>query len=128
MSRIVRCGTALGFPFEVRAVDHPYLGHYLCGYVAVPDGHPAYGKNYDDWILLDISVHGGLTYASIRTPCSDETQNQWWLGFDCNHAGDIPTGVEPEMTPWGELEHCWTEVQVLSEIESLAYQLQGMWR
>ena len=35
------------------------IGH-RCGYIAIPKGHKLYGKDYDE---IDISVHGGLTYA-----------------------------------------------------------------
>lgn len=37
------------------------LGH-LCGYVAVPLGHPWHGLHYDHE-AIEVSVHGGLTYA-----------------------------------------------------------------
>ena len=29
-----------------------------CAYVGVPEGHPAYGQDYDD---VDVDAHGGLT-------------------------------------------------------------------
>ena len=35
-------------------------GGNWCGYAAVPPGHPAHGKPYQD---VDADVHGGLTYA-----------------------------------------------------------------
>jgi hypothetical protein len=68
----------------------------LCGYVGVPKRHPAYGIDYDH---VDVDVHGGLTFAG---PCQSgaeehgichkvepgESDDIWWLGFDCNHAGD----------------------------------------
>lgn len=62
-----------------------------CGYVAVPPGHPAHGKDYDD---VDARAHGGLTYAN---KCSGhichvaepgEPDDVWWLGFDCAHYQD----------------------------------------
>lgn len=33
---------------------------HLCGYLAVPEGHPWYGKHYGD---IGADVHGGLTYS-----------------------------------------------------------------
>lgn len=77
------------------AVRHESLGHW-CGYVGVPPGHPAYGKEGS----LDVLVHGGLTYAR---PCDvrnkehgvchvarpGEPEPLFWLGFDCAHAGDL---------------------------------------
>lgn len=69
-----------------------------CGYVGIPEGHPLYGRDYDD--VDNVDVHGGLTYAA---PCQEEAveghgichipepghpDNVWWLGFDCGHAFD----------------------------------------
>lgn len=34
-------------------------GHFN-GYVALCEGHPDYGKDYDD---IDVEVHGGLTFS-----------------------------------------------------------------
>jgi len=68
--------------------------HYgaWCGYVAVPPGHPLHSKFYDD---VDVSVHGGLTYASAcdgaicHVPKPGEPDDVWWFGFDCNHYRDL---------------------------------------
>ncbi len=77
-----------GFPCLINRVAHS--GSW-CGYVAVPPNHPAFEKGYDD---VDVSVHGGLTYANhcrdviCHIPKKGESENVWWLGFDCSHAGD----------------------------------------
>jgi len=63
--------TAAGYPAKVIAQP---MGH-RCGYVTVPEGHPHYGKGYDD---VRADVHGGLTYAHEGT-----------FGFDCAHIEDI---------------------------------------
>jgi hypothetical protein len=64
-----------------------------CGYVAVPPGHPMHGQQYDE---VAVEVHGGLTYASkcnqslgiCHVPQPGESDDVWWLGFDCGHPGD----------------------------------------
>jgi hypothetical protein len=68
-----------------------------CGYVGVPEGHPAFGKHYDD---VAGDVHGGLTYAGPCQETDDPADGVchlpqpgrpapvWWLGFDCAHGGD----------------------------------------
>jgi hypothetical protein len=67
---------AFGFKCEVRR--HPKLRH-LCGYVTVPEGHPMYGKTYDEvHDMTDIEVHGGLTFSKDGQ-----------FGFDCAHAFDL---------------------------------------
>jgi hypothetical protein len=71
------------------------LGH-LCGYVAIPPGHPWHGKSYND--LQDVEVHGGLTYSEMcsgricHVPDPGEPDGVWWLGFDHAHSGDMSPG------------------------------------
>src|SRR4051812_17731696 len=69
----------------------------LCGYVGVPKGHPAYGKEYGS---VDVDVHGGLTFSDKCSESSSECggichvapegeDDVWWLGFDCAHYMDL---------------------------------------
>lgn len=86
--------TAAGLPALV--MRSPLSGSF-CGYVAVPPGHPSHGKDYDD---VDVSVHGGLTYAAgcsadiCHEPEPGEPDNVWWLGFDTGHAFDYMPAME----------------------------------
>lgn len=98
------------------AVRHSRHGHW-CGYVGVAEGHPAFGKGYDDvqglapiqpedeWQGFD--VHGGLTFADFcqedpeakqqgicHIPQPGEPDRVWWLGFDMGHAWDRSPGME----------------------------------
>lgn len=76
----------------IRMTSHG-LSH-RCGYVGVPEKHPAHGQDYDH---VDAEVHGGLTYGDSNKeyPIPDET-NRWWFGFDCAHLGDdMPNGGQP---------------------------------
>jgi hypothetical protein len=63
----------------------------LYGYVGIPQGHPWYGKEYDDDALKDVEVHGGLTFSAynIKKDGQSADDNLWWLGFDCGHYGDL---------------------------------------
>lgn len=81
------------------AVRNPRLGHW-CGYVAVAEGHPMFGKsmNYED--DFDFEVHGGITFADFcqetesedrgvcHVPYPGDPDRVWWLGFDCAHGWD----------------------------------------
>lgn len=84
------------------AVRHASSGHW-CGYVGVPEGHPAFGRDYDDVRIGDDEwpdVHGGLTFADFcqettgpergvcHVPFPGDPDHIWWLGFDCAHSGD----------------------------------------
>jgi hypothetical protein len=117
----------------------------LCGYVGVPPGHPYHGKEYNG---LDVDVHGGLTYAEAcvegghicHVPQPGESDEVWWLGFDCAHSGDFsgmkygpedPAVVErpdlfgggPRLTSWGGYERYCSVAYVRHEVERLAQQL-----
>lgn len=74
----------------------------LCGYVGVPEGHIAFGMDYDKADgEFDLSVHGGLTFANMCAATADETHgichkpapgepdHIWWFGFDCAHCDDL---------------------------------------
>ena len=97
----------------------------LCGYVAVPPGHPAHGKGYDD---VAVDIHGGLTYARgcgghvCHVPAEGESDDVWWLGFDCAHCDDLcpamPTGIDDQV--YRDVAY------VRAEVESLADQLAAM--
>lgn len=70
----------------------------LCGYVGVVEGHPWFGKDYDD---IDATVHGGLSFADLCAVDGDDTKHichvpdegephrLYWFGFDCAHAWDL---------------------------------------
>jgi hypothetical protein len=123
----------------------------LCGYVGVPPGHPAHGKDFND---VDVEVRiGGLTYAA---PCDEEREgcdvrglichvpqpgdsdDVWWLGFDCGHAWDVSPGLEarvrlvmegmPEMPEMPErFRSTYKTIEyVRTQVEGLARQLAAM--
>ena len=76
----------------------------LCGYVGLPPGHPLHGKGYSEAEQEheSLNVHGGLTYADAcdegghicHVPLEGEPADVWWLGFDCNHSGDLAPGMD----------------------------------
>lgn len=100
------------------AKRHPSSGHW-CGYVGVPEGHPAFGKGYDDVRVKDEDgndaspdVHGGLTYADKCDLRENEAEGichvaepgepeVWWLGFDCAHSGDVSPANIKRYREWG---------------------------
>jgi hypothetical protein len=107
----------------------------LCGYVAVPPGHPAYEHDYDD---VDVVVHGGLTYsdrcqagpedrAICHIPEPGEPDDVWWLGWDASHGGDLMPVLEallgPVRPPYGVYRDI---AYVRSENAQLAAQLAVM--
>lgn len=107
-----------GYTCLIVRVPH---GH-LCGYVAVPSGHPWHGKGYDD---VAADVHGGLTYASAcsgsvcHVPKAGEPDDVWWLGFDHAHLGDYSPGLN---LGYGRPEEYRTIGYAEAECRSLAEQ------
>jgi hypothetical protein len=100
-----------------------------CGYVAVPKGHPMFGKDYDD---VDVRVHGGLTWGMDHAP-GEQPNGWWWFGFDCSHSGDWSPrdtffaflGYPFGMHDTGEQVYR-TFDYVRFEVESLAIQLDAL--
>ena len=70
---------------------------------------PLYGRDY---FIMDISIHGGLTFSNRNKgyPDPDNKNDIWWFGFDCQHYGDT-------------LEKCdalYVELECLDLAEQLA--------
>jgi len=98
----------------------PLLG-FLNGYVAVPKGHPLFGKDIDDPKIKELDVHGGISYSDkyLRGYELPDKEELWWFGFDTAHAGDcIP--FHPIL---GENETYRTIEYVTKEVIKLAEQL-----
>jgi len=104
----------------------------LCGYVGVAEGHPYYGKDYNN---IEADVHGGLTFANACSPGGDEAKHichlpgegepdhVWWFGFDCAHSGDLSPKMHQRYGSLHYAESYRTIAYVKSEIASLARQL-----
>lgn len=67
-----------------------------CGYVGVPNGHKWYGLGYDEIHNREpeLSVHGGLTFASAPRDDGWFPPDLWVVGFDCAHSGDLSPGID----------------------------------
>lgn len=94
---VLATGKHAGYEWQV---IHNSMG-FRCGYIKVELGHPWHGKPYDD---IDASVHGGLTFGSMDTPCDKKgPDNGYWVGFDCAHSGDAPDPKLPAGSSFGFL-------------------------
>ena len=84
--------TTEGYHAMIRS--NPTMG-FLLGYLAIPQGHPWFEKDYDDIVAL---VHGGLTYSNYASKDKRFSKlfndEKWIIGFDCGHAGDGIFGIE----------------------------------
>jgi len=104
----------------------------LCGYVGVAKSHPNFEQDYDK---PDVTVHGGLTFASRcqeqQNECegichkTDGPDDVWWFGFDCLHASDSSPPIRDGLTPFDY--GVYRDIAyVTAEIESLAAQLKEL--
>ena len=118
-----------------------------CGYIGLPPGHPwhglhAFGDEHNS--LDDIEVHGGINYTDAcmvvegmdpqelvcHTPLPGESDDVWWLGFDCLHAWDIGPAMDAQMREAGlapmrpnDIVYHYRDVAyVTREVEHLAEQ------
>lgn len=75
------------------------------------------------------NVHGSITYSRGSSNYPVLSENLWWFGFDCAHAGDAPdpTFVRNDSIARVYLSHGSGEIRTLefcvNECESLAQQL-----
>lgn len=111
---------------------NPVMGN-LCGYVAVPPGHPWHSKS--DPPVVD--VHGSCNYANAcsghicHVPEPGESDNVWWFGFDCAHGHDFvpgymmafPSELLPKLFTTGTYRDL---PYVDSQVRSLAEQLHAL--
>jgi hypothetical protein len=114
----------------------------LCGYVGVSKDHPAYEQHYDADPVSDVSVHGGLTFASgcshgnpetgiCHIPGDGEPDDVWWFGFDCAHAWDRAPAMDATLREIGspnphpeDVYRDWSYVE--AEVADQAKQLKAM--
>lgn len=112
---------------------------FLCGYVRLPDGHPALqftcdkptglsGMEYD-YNKLDVNIHGGVTFFGHLNV---QKKDGVWVGFDCGHAYDYTPGFAEILKKigsnrvWG-LDEIYRNVDyVKDECSELARQLKEM--
>lgn len=106
----------------------------LCGYVGVPPDHPCHERDYSE---IEVSVHGGLTYAAAcqkggpicHTPASERAENLWWIGFDCSHAWDLAPGMSHILSQHGLSDYgcVYRNIgYVREEVTTLAQQLAAL--
>lgn len=72
-------------------------GGAWCGYVGVPPEHPAHGKDYND---VDVSVHGGLTFANRCQKHGREEFEKW-------RASMLKGKGEIDKYPRGDMAQAW---------------------
>ena len=108
-----------GYICQIHRVTDPHCG-WLCGYVKLPQGHPLYGtKSYDD-VLMNLDVHGGVSFAAYIP----EPIYGYYIGFDCAHMGDLaPYNTRLQTS---EVKSYKNVSYVTKECESLAKQLKAL--
>lgn len=107
----------------LRAVILLVRGSHHCGYVELPErlGEP----DYDESPIMELNVHGGVTYAGNLT----EMDNKYVVGYDCAHYGDLMKcpeelkGTAMEQS-WMYNEGIWRDEEFCTnECEKLAKQI-----
>lgn len=79
--------------YVVIAITYKGKVHHRCGYVLVPKHHEYYRKELSEILKRSDcpQVHKGITYASTGNnnfPLAN-MKDSWWIGFHCNHEGDV---------------------------------------
>lgn len=110
--------------YKCYIMRHPELKH-LCGYVELPKEHKLYGEtNVDNEFLLNLDVHGGVTYAGRREFKQQNNTADYVVGFDCGHAGDLAPYLYNRNPLIGE---SYKDIKyVTNECQKLAKQLKKL--
>lgn len=97
------------------------LGIHPTAYIRIPEEHKDYKKDYND---IDLSVHGGLTYARNHLWISENQKiDGWFVGWDYAHWGDYAGYEEklPDELKTGGKK--WTTEEIFKEVKEACYQL-----
>lgn len=95
----------------------------LCGYAKLPLSHDLYDVHYDNPKVVNIEVHGGLTYSQV-----DSTDNRMEYGFDCAHFMDLVPGMAKILPNYLEnhSDDTYRDIDyVKNECQKLCWQLAG---
>lgn len=99
-------------------------GNHWCGYVGIPNGHPAFDMPYRDDLFCGVDVHGGLTFGSLH-PRHLPDDGLYWVGFDCAHYGDLSPDYAKYFSSLADGEYRDINYAI-AETERLAQQLAAM--
>lgn len=80
--------------------------------VVLDKTHPLYGSDCKDRRVIEIDVHGGITFAGELFDCG------WCVGFDMAHAEDF--------SPFDVTQCIRTEAECITETNKLAEQLKKL--
>ena len=114
---VLATGDYLGFTYYILN-----LGTHPTAYIKIPENHEYYKKDYDD---IDLSVHGGLTFASDTLNLGkNNIINGWFIGWDYAHYGDY-LGYEMMHPQWHIYEENkkWTTEEILEEVKKACKEL-----
>jgi len=92
---IIDCYHELNISSPINLIENTWLQRYRSstgtangcgnGYVRICEGHPFYGKEYDE---IPVDVHGGLTYSALTVDDGKFFTKGFWIGFDTAHHSD----------------------------------------
>jgi hypothetical protein len=102
------------------------LGTHPCAYVEVPEGHICYGKCDGDAYVLDIDVHGGITFGNFGLK---GVSDKFLLGWDYNHCDDYCFAVSDSILSFfdfGTNGKRWTTEEMLEDVKSVINRLREM--
>jgi len=94
---IIDCYHELNISSPINLIENTWLKNWYTngkptnphgwgnGYVRICEGHPFYGKEYDE---IPVDVHGGLTYSALTVDDGKFFTKGFWIGFDTAHHSD----------------------------------------
>lgn len=84
------------------------FGGYWCGYIKLPLGHEWHSKSMED---IDVECHYGLSLCR-----KDPESEDWVIGFDCAHSGDLCPSLEETRHRFGkDSKYSWLNEDELKQ-------------
>ena len=113
-------GTWRGYKFSIQDT-----GPFPTAYVAIPKGHPLYGKHPKDPAFDALTVHGGIYSAGGVIPRghSSTRSDRWWIGWQYAELDDYLGFYAAPSSSVEVSGKKWTEEEILEQIRSVIEQL-----
>lgn len=119
---IIAQGFYNGLNYYVKNIN----GRHPTAYVEIPQGHKAYGKEYEYTDEYPIDVHGCVTYNSDGLNPIDPNgeRGHQFVGWDYAHAGDFAGYYLKIGEPYHS--HKWTTEEIVGHCKSAIDQINKM--
>lgn len=120
---VIAQGTYQGLNYYVKSLR----GSHPTAYIEIPQGHKAYGKDFNEYERELIDVHGGVTYQSGKLPPVDDKgeRGHKFVGWDYMHYCDF-CGIYIGDTHFEKHNKRWATEEIVEECKNAIEQINAL--